>query len=49
MVIGRPRAISDARLQEMRQALAAGMSKARVCRVYGVKRTTLYDALSREE
>jgi hypothetical protein len=35
-------------LQEIRQALADGMSKARACRVFGVKRTTLYDALARE-
>jgi hypothetical protein len=47
-IIGRPRAISDTLLQEIRQALAGGMSKARVCRVFGVKRTTLYDTLARE-
>ena len=46
---GRPRAISPERLQAIRQALAAGMSKARACRVFGVKRTTLYDALARDE
>jgi len=45
---GRPRAISEVLLQEIRQALADGMSKARACRVFGVKRTTLYDALARE-
>jgi len=45
---GRPRAISAALLQEIRQALAGGMPKAQACRVFGVKRTTLYDALARE-
>ena len=45
---GRPRAISVVLLQEIRQALADGMSKARACRMFGVKRTTLYDALARE-
>jgi len=45
---GRPRAISAVRLQAIRQALADGMTKARACRVFGVKRTTLYDALARE-
>ena len=46
---GRPRAISAERLQAIRQALAAGMPKARACRVFGVKRTTLYDALARDQ
>src|SRR5262245_28558511 len=46
---GRPRVISAERLQAIRQALAAGLSKARACRVYGVKRTTLYDALARDQ
>jgi len=44
---GRPPAISDALLKTIRQALADGMSKARACHVFGVKRTTLYDALAR--
>jgi len=44
---GRPQAISAARLAAIRQALAGGMSKAQACRVFGVKRTTLYDALTR--
>ena len=46
--LGRPRVISPERLHAIRAALAAGMSKARACRVFGVKRTTLYDALTRE-
>ena len=44
---GRPRSISDEKLAAIRQALAGGMSKARVCRVFKVKRTTHYDALAR--
>jgi hypothetical protein len=35
-------------LQAIRQAIAEGMPKARVCRVFGVKRSTLYDTLARE-
>jgi len=46
---GRPRAISAERLQAIRQARAAGMPKARACRGFGVKRTTLYDALARDQ
>jgi len=46
--LGRPRAISDEVLRAIRQAIAEGMPKARVCRVFGVKRTTLYEALARE-
>jgi hypothetical protein len=46
--LGRPRAISDELLRAIRQAIAEGMPKAQVCRVFGVKRTTLYDALARE-
>ena len=42
---GRPRVISPERLQAIRAALDAGMPKARACRVFGVKRSTLYDAL----
>ena len=42
---GRPRAISAERLRAIRAALDAGMPKARACRVFGVKRSTLYDAL----
>src|SRR5262245_51188425 len=46
---GRPRVISPERWQAIRAALAAGMPKARACRVFGVKRTTLYDALARDQ
>jgi DNA invertase Pin-like site-specific DNA recombinase len=44
---GRPKVISDEQLQAITDALKAGASKASVCRTFGVKRTTLYDALKR--
>lgn len=44
---GRPRAISDEQLAAIQQALNNGMSKAAVCRTFGIKRPTLYDALKR--
>src|SRR5262245_32334791 len=44
---GRPQAISDEKLATIRTALDAGASKAAICRTFGVKRTTLYDALAR--
>ena len=46
---GRPRAISDETLAAIRDALAGGMSKAAACRAFGVRRSTLIDALRREE
>src|SRR5262249_12347583 len=44
---GRPRAVSPEQLAAIRAALEAGASKAAICRTFGVKRTTLYDALAR--
>ena len=44
---GRPRAISDETLAAIRAALAGGMSKAAACRAFGVRRTTLIEALRR--
>jgi DNA invertase Pin-like site-specific DNA recombinase len=44
---GRPQAISDEQLAAIRVALDGGASKAAICRTFGVKRTTLYDALAR--
>jgi DNA invertase Pin-like site-specific DNA recombinase len=44
---GRPKAISPEQLEAILAALQAGASKAAVCRTFGVKRTTLYDALVR--
>lgn len=43
---GRPRAISDEKLEAIREALKTN-SKAAICRTFGVKRSTLYDALDR--
>jgi len=44
---GRPKAISPEKLEAILAALQAGASKASLCRTFGVKRTTLYDALAR--
>lgn len=45
---GRPQAISEETMDGIRAALNNGASKAAVCRTFGVKRSTLYDALARE-
>ncbi len=45
---GRPKAISDEKLNAIVEALNAGTSKAAICRTFGVKRSTLYDALERK-
>jgi DNA invertase Pin-like site-specific DNA recombinase len=44
---GRPAAISGEKLDAVLAALNAGMSKAAVCRNFGVKRTTLLETLVR--
>jgi DNA invertase Pin-like site-specific DNA recombinase len=44
---GRPRALSPEQVEAICAALQAGASKAAVCRTFGVKRSTLYDALAR--
>jgi DNA invertase Pin-like site-specific DNA recombinase len=44
---GRPQAVSDEKLAAIRAALDGGASKAAICRTFGVKRSTLYDALAR--
>ena len=46
---GRPKAISPEQLEAILAALQAGASKAAVCRTFGVKRTTLYEALARAD
>jgi DNA invertase Pin-like site-specific DNA recombinase len=46
---GRPRAISPDQFEAISAALEVGASKAAVCRTFGVKRTTLYDALARAD
>ena len=45
--VARPRAISDETLAAIRPALEGGMSKAAACRTFGVRRTTLIEALRR--
>ncbi len=42
---GRPRAINDEKWNAIRDALSTGTSKAAICRTFGIKRSTLYDAL----
>ena len=44
---GRPRAITGEKLDAIIAALDGGMSKAAVCRNFGVKRTTLIETLER--
>ncbi len=44
---GRPQAITGGRLDGIIAALNGGMSKAAVCRNFGVKRTTLIETLAR--
>jgi DNA invertase Pin-like site-specific DNA recombinase len=44
---GRPAAISGEKLDAVLAALNGGMSKAAVCRNFGVKRTTLIETLAR--
>jgi DNA invertase Pin-like site-specific DNA recombinase len=44
---GRPPAISSEKLAAIVESLRGGMSKAAVCRTFGVKRTTLIETLSR--
>ena len=45
---GRPYAINKETLDAIREAIQNGTSKAGVCRTFGVKRSTLYDALARD-
>jgi len=44
---GRPLAITGEKLDAILAALNGGMSKAAVCRNFGVKRTTLLETLAR--
>ena len=44
---GRPRAITDEKLEQILAALQSGTSKAAVCRAFGVRRSTLIDTLQR--
>lgn len=44
---GRPVAINQEKMLEVQEALTAGKSKAAICRNFGIKRSTLYDALNR--
>jgi len=44
---GRPRAISEEKIQAINEAIGSGASKAAICRNFNVKRTTLYDTLAK--
>ncbi len=44
---GRPRAINEEKMENILDGLKAGASKASICRSFGIKRSTLYDALNR--
>ena len=44
---GRPRIIDEEKIEAILEALKNGASKASICRNFSIKRTTLYDALSR--
>lgn len=44
---GRPRAIDEEKMEAVLAAIKSGTSKASVCRNFGIKRSTLYDALHR--
>jgi transposase-like protein len=43
-----PHAVREETLEAIREAMQNGARKAAVCRTFGVKRSTLYDALARE-
>ena len=44
---GRPKAISQEKMQAILEALNSGITKAAICRTFNVKRTTLYDAIAK--
>jgi DNA invertase Pin-like site-specific DNA recombinase len=44
---GRPGAINNEKMEAILEDLKAGTSKASICRNFGIKRSTLYDALNR--
>ena len=43
----RPRVVDEEKMEAILEALEAGASKASICRNFGIKRSTLYDALNR--
>ncbi len=44
---GRPKAISSEKLEAILEALESGVSKAAICRTFGIKRSTLIGTLKR--
>lgn len=45
---GRPHVISPEKIEAIKEALEQGTSKAAICRMFEVKRSTLYDYLNKE-
>ncbi len=45
---GRPRAINEEKMEAILEQIKDGVSKASICRNFGIKRATLYDALNRQ-
>ena len=45
---GRPRVINEEKMEAILEDIKSGISKASICRNFGIKRTTLYDALNRQ-
>jgi len=41
---GRPKVIGEERMEAILEDLASGVSKASICRNFGIKWSTLYDA-----
>ncbi len=46
---GRPQVINPEKMEAVLEDLKSGVSKASVCRNFGIKRSTLYDALNRQQ
>lgn len=44
---GRPRSITDEKMEAIVEDLKSGVNKATICRNFSIKRSTLYDALNR--
>ncbi|KIE06214.1 Resolvase domain protein [Candidatus Jidaibacter acanthamoeba] len=46
---GRPRVIDEEKMEAILDDLKSGVSKASICRTFGIKPSTLYDALNRND
>lgn len=45
---GRPRVINEEKMEAIIKQIKEGVSKASICRTFGIKPSTLYDALNRQ-